>query len=185
MMTKQQLRQSLLAQRNLLTQRDIEEKSLLVQQSLWNLPAYQQAKTVLFFISFNTEINTQSMLKIAVKSKRVLVPKVVDNSTMIPVLITDFNQLTKGKYGILEPTLSSIHAYQEDIDIVLVPAIVFDKQGYRIGYGKGYYDNFLRHTQALYIGLCMDFQIIDHLPYDEWDIPVHSIISEKRIIHIV
>jgi len=65
-----------------------------------------------------------------------------------------------------------------------VPAIVFDKQGYRIGYGKGYYDNFLNKINGLYIGLCMDFQILDYLPFDRWDIPIHQIISEKRVLKI-
>jgi len=180
MMKKHDLRQLFLAERNALKESEVLEKSALVQQNLFSSPDYQKAETAMFFVSFGKEIFTHDMIKVALREKKVVVPKIVNNEIQA-VLIKDFNELESGQYGILEPrTVTPMDL--NSIDIVLVPATVFDKQGYRIGYGKGYYDNFLRKINGLYIGLCMDFQIIDHLPFEEWDMPVHQIITEKACL---
>jgi len=180
-MDKSRLRKSFLAQRNRLSFAEIQEKSRLIQYQLFNFPAYQQAKTIMFFVSFNKEVNTQDMIQKSLQNKQVIVPKILDDDSMIPMEIKNFDELTTGKYGILEPHSNTIFENYNNIDMITVPAVVFDKQGYRVGYGKGYYDVFLKKINTLYVGLCMDFQIVEHITHDKWDIPVHYVITEKQV----
>jgi len=68
----------------------------------------------------------------------------------------------------------------EKVDIVVVPAVAFDLQGHRLGYGKGYYDRFLKKTKAVKVGVAYDFQIVEKLPAEQHDIPVDLIITPAR-----
>ena len=139
---KNQIKESILGQRNSLPQKEIIERSKRIQHNLFNLEQYKKSKTIMFFVSFNTEVHTHDMIKTALKSKTVVVPKVSHNE-IEQSLIIDFDNLIAGKFGILEPIEIMKIAYK-NIDLVLVPGIVFDKEGHRIGYGFGYYDKFLR-----------------------------------------
>ncbi|RLF39548.1 MAG: 5-formyltetrahydrofolate cyclo-ligase, partial [Thermoplasmata archaeon] len=97
-----------------------------------------------------------------------------------PVEIENLDDLERGAFGILEPQNKKI--YTGDIDIIIVPGIAFDFRGYRIGYGKGFYDRFLRGADALKIGIAYDFQIVKQIPEDDGDVPVDIIVSEKRVL---
>ena len=92
-------------------------------------------------------------------------------------------KFTKGKYGIFENSIST--TIIDKIDLLIIPGIAFDLKGYRIGYGKGYYDRFLSLGKSKCImGLSYESQIINEIPNNEHDIPVDIIITEKRIIRI-
>ena len=133
------------------------------------------------FGSFNSEGHTHEMIKDALRNKTVIIPKVA-HSELEPSVIIDFDNLIPAKFGILEPIELMKIAYK-NIDLVLVPGIVFDKEGHRIGYGFGYYDKFLKKVpKAVKVGLAFDFQIVDRIPAEEHDVPVDFIITEKRII---
>ena len=135
----------------------------------------------MFFVSFNSEVSTHQMIKEALKTKTAVIPKVVHHE-IEPSVILDFDNLVPGKFGILEPIETMKIAYK-NIDLVLVPGIVFDKEGHRIGYGFGYYDKFLKKVpKAIKIGLAFDFQIIDKIPTEIHDVLVDMIVSEKRVI---
>ena len=175
-MNKEEIRESVLKERSKLSRKQIVEKGNKVNEKLFALEEYKKAKTVMFFVSFRKEVYTHDMVIEALKDKNVVVPKVIDFE-IVPCLIKDFNELEEGKYRILEPVkVDKINL--EDIDIVLVPGSAFDKRGFRVGYGKGYYDNFLRKLKALKIGLCMDFQIVDEIPNKDWDVKLDKVISE-------
>jgi len=179
-MDKNQIRESLLEKRNKLTKEKVIEKGNLVKDKLFSLEEYKKAKTVMFFVSFRKEVYTHDAIKEALKDKTVIVPKIIDFE-VVPCIINDFNKLEEGKYRILEP----VEVDKADkIDLILVPGMAFDKKGFRIGYGHGYYDRFLKDKGALKIGLCMDFQIIDKMEHKAWDIPMDMIISEKQIIRV-
>ena len=175
---KNQLKESLLEKRNSLPKEEIIEKSIKIQDSLFNLEQYKKSKIIMFFVSFNSEVDTHNMIKEALKNKTVVIPKVVSNE-IEPSVIIDFDSLLpSGKYGILEPIEAMKIAYK-NIDLVLVPGIAFDSGGHRIGYGFGYYDKFLKKvSKAVKIGLAFDFQIVDKLPQlEKHDIPVKRVLS--------
>ena len=183
-MNKNTLRESLLEERRKLDKESIIKKGNILKEKLFSLEEYKKAKTVMFFVSFGKEVYTHNMVQEALREedKSVVIPKIVDFE-LIPCIIEKFSGLQRSSYGILEP-VEAKSANLNEIDIVLVPGIGFDKNGYRIGFGKGYYDKFLKNTKALKIGLCMDFGIIDSIHYDKWDIPMDIVMIEKRIIRI-
>ena len=98
--------------------------------------------------------------------------------------IRSFDDLQKGTFGILEPKPEAMNLVAPDeLDLVLVPGIAFDKRGYRLGYGGGFYDAFLAQTKSVKVGLAFDFQIVDLLPTREEDERVDLIVSEKTVYH--
>jgi 5-formyltetrahydrofolate cyclo-ligase len=92
--------------------------------------------------------------------------------------------LEVGAYNILEPRQDTIKEIPiESIDLILVPGVVFDIHGNRIGHGKGYYDRLLNDTQNIpHVGLAFGFQIVDAVPVEGHDLPVDIIVTEERII---
>lgn len=179
---KNKLKESILEKRNSLPKEEIIEKSRKIHDNLFNLEQYKKSKTVMFFVSFNSEVNTHEMIKDSLKNKTVVVPKVVHHE-IEPSIIIDFDNLVSSeKFGILEPIEAMKIAYK-NINLILVPGIVFDREGHRIGYGFGYYDKFLKKApKAFKIGLCFGFQVIDKIPREQHDVPVDMIVTEKEVI---
>lgn len=176
---KKSLRKEILEKRDNLG--GIKEKSRIIKEKLFNSEEYQNSKTVMFYVSFISEVYTHDMIKEALRDKIVVVPKLKGNC-LIPCRIDSFNELDfKNEYGILEP--SGVNGIDKDkIDLVIVPGVVFDKEGYRIGYGKGCYDIFLEGMKSKKIGLAFDAQVVDALPTEKHDVRMDKTITEKRII---
>ena len=91
--------------------------------------------------------------------------------------------MKKGAHGIPEPT-EIVPISIEEIEIILVPGLAFDKTGARMGFGKGYYDKLLETRKAIKIGICYDFQLLDKIPSEPHDVPMDIIITEKRVQRI-
>lgn len=175
---KKQIREALLQKRELHTA--TEEDTNKVVEKLLSLPQIKKAKSVLLYYPHKNEINTLPLINAFLKQgKTVLLPK-VEGLNIIPVIFKDLSQLKEGYAGIKEPEGKAISP--EEIDIVIVPGVAFDKKGHRLGYGKGYYDRFLSKTNALKIGLAYDFQIVENLPAEEHDVPLDLIITPTQII---
>ena len=178
---KNQLKASIIEKRNSLTKEEIIDKSKKIRNNLFNLEQYKKSKTIMFFVSFNSEVDTHDMIKESLKNKTVIVPKVAHHE-IEPSVIIDFDNLIPGKFEILEPIEAMKIAYK-NIDLVIVPGIVFDKEGHRIGYGFGYYDKFLRKVpKVIKVGLCFDFQLVDKIPREMHDVPVDMVVTEKRVV---
>lgn len=106
-----------------------------------------------------------------------------DSVTLTLSYIDGVSGLKKGAYGILEPSQIK-PADENDIDIILVPGLAFDRSGGRMGFGMGYYDRFLKNSRAVKIGLCYDFQLLDSIPSESHDVPMDFIITEKEILKV-
>lgn len=179
---KNQLKESIFEKRNLLAKKEIIDKSRKIENNLFNLEYYKKSEIIMFFVSFNNEVNTHDMIKKSLKDKTVIVPKVAHSEIEPSVIIDLDNLVPSGKFGILEPIEAMKIAYK-NIDLILVPGIVFDKEGHRIGYGFGYYDKFLKKVpKAIKVGLAFDFQVMDKIPKEMHDVPVDVIVTEKRVI---
>ncbi|MEW6096269.1 MAG: 5-formyltetrahydrofolate cyclo-ligase [bacterium] len=183
---KTDLRKAISEKRNLLTTQEITSKSLKIKERLFNLEEFKKASIISFYISFRSEVQTHEMIKEALRlDKRVAVPIVESEKVLSLSEIKDFdNELKIGKFGILEPKLECRRKINlEEVELVIVPGVVFDERGNRIGYGGGYYDNLLNKMKGIpFIGLAYELQIVNHIPVEDGDIPVHKIITEKRII---
>jgi 5-formyltetrahydrofolate cyclo-ligase len=184
---KRELRQAKLAERDGLPEAVRQEKSRLIAQQLFDLPAFVEAKKVMLFASMGSEVDTKEMaLRALEEGKRVALP-VTHRETrqLIPGWITSWDELVPGVWGILEPDRSRLWlAPVDEIDLVVVPGVVFDRQGYRIGYGGGYYDRLLPRLRpgARRIGIAFAEQIVDAVPAREYDIPVDLVITDKGIL---
>ena len=178
---KNQLKESILEKRNSLPKDEILEKNKKIHDKLFGLEQYKKSRTIMFFVSFSIEVDTNGMIKEALMNKMVVVPKVMHHE-IEPSVIIDLDNLIPSKIGILEPIEAMKIAYK-NIDLVLVPGIVFDKEGHRIGYGFGYYDKFLAKVpKAVKIGLAFDFQVVDKIPKETHDIPVDFIVTDKGVV---
>jgi 5-formyltetrahydrofolate cyclo-ligase len=186
---KKALRKKILALRDALAPEERIRKSKAIKSLLFKLPEFIQAKTVMFFISFRSEVVTEEMIRETIaRKKRVVVPvtDLEDHRLIISELKDYDHDLVKGTYGILEPKREKMKEVKVDeIDLVIAPGSVFDEKGRRIGYGGGYYDHLLpklkRRTKVA--ALAFELQIVDEVPiHSERDIPVDLIITEKRVI---
>lgn len=133
----------------------------------------------LVYLDMPTEVETTRFVTLPV-----CVPCCVDRD-IVPVEITSLNELTKNRYGILEPVVDPQKIVAaSDLHVVLVPGLAFDVTGNRLGRGGGYYDRFLANCpdHVLRIALAFECQIVESVPVSEHDQPVDVIVTEKRII---
>lgn len=155
---------------------DLHTKSERVIRNLRSYDAFKKAKTVMLYWSLPDEVNTHKLIAELLKTKRVILPTIV-NEDIIPVEITDMDQLDEGKFHILEP---KNHSFIGKIDLIVVPGIAFDNVGNRLGRGRGFYDRFLQQQAAETVGICFDFQLVKEVPIEPNDIRITKIISEKN-----
>lgn len=187
-MPKRSLRQQMLAQRRALSPEEWRASGQLAQQNLLLLDEYRQASCIALYSPAHNETDTANILASAFnEGKRVLYPAVCGQE-MVLREVTGLDSLTQGSFGILEPCSVNVDHTADEPDLIVVPGVVFDKHGHRIGYGKGFYDLFLGRPdrRGRLVGLCHDFQLIDgHIPADSHDIRMEVIVTDKRIIHLV
>lgn len=161
-----------------------KEKDRKILNYLFNWDSYKKAETIFCYVSFRSEIDTVAIIRDAIeRNKKVCVPKIIpEENVMKPFLIRDPDkELERGHYGILEPRGSCPEVNPEEIELVIVPGLAFTREGYRIGYGGGYYDRFLNNARCVTCSLLYDFQIYDRLPVKDFDIPVDYLITESGI----
>jgi len=148
-LTKQAIRSKILLRLKTQKEEDRNRKSKLIGQKLFRALVFKKAKVVMFFISFGGEVDTQDMIKKAMDlGKRVAVPVCRKKRVMRPSILQEKAKLVRGLYEIYEPAIKKF-VKLEDLDLVIVPGIAFDKDGSRLGRGKGYYDTFLPQAKTL------------------------------------
>lgn len=160
-----------------MTTAQIDSASCLLGQKFFQSALYQQAKTIYFYLPYNQEVRTVPMIERALaEGKKVAVPKVYGDEMRF-IYITDLKNIALGYYGIPEPIGDGPIA-DDPYALVLMPGLAFDRQGHRIGYGGGFYDRFLSAEPTHpTVALCYDFQLLEHLETEEFDIPVDLVLS--------
>ncbi len=159
------------------------KKSGIIKGRLFSEEAFKEAKVVMFYVSLKDEVNTLSMIDEAIGTgKRVCVPVIFkEDKRLIAGEIKDRTaDLEKQHFGIYQPKQGHVKEVPlEDIDLIVVPGIAFDKKNVRLGRGHGYYDRFLCSlpNKCRTIGLAFDFQVVEDLPQDSHDIPVWKTIT--------
>lgn len=177
---KSQLRHQFLQQRKSLSKEDVENAS---HQVIKNIEQFidKHVKSILFYIPINNEVDLLPLAKKFFQDGgTVLFPRLINNR-VLPYIIRDLEyDFVPGAYNIPEP---NTELFSEPIDLVLVPGIVFSRDCYRIGYGKGYFDRFLFHTDfKLSIGAAFDFQVVDFIPHNHLDYQLDKIVTQSEII---
>jgi 5-formyltetrahydrofolate cyclo-ligase len=142
------------------------------------LEAFKQAKTVLAYWSLPDEVFTHNFVKKWHKSKAILLPLVVGDKLELRIFSGMECMEVGPAFGILEPSRGDL-AESLEIDLVIVPGLAFDTAGKRLGRGKGYYDKLLKNESMLKIGVCFDFQLVDEVPTEPFDIAMDMVITPK------
>lgn len=178
-MTKEEWRREIRRRRQLYTTEQLELLSRPVVARLRQRLA--DAQTVLAYYSLPDEVYTHQLINdLVADGKTVLLPKVLDSTTMELRRYTGPHDLTEGSFGIMEP-VGEPYTDCQLINVALIPGVAFDADGHRLGRGRGYYDRFLAShlsplASHLLIGVCFDFQKVDAVPYDANDIPVDIVV---------
>lgn len=181
-MIKDELRSDMRAKRRAMTDLQVRGKSQSICRLLFSLDCIKNAKTVCTFIAAFKEPDTAEIIQKLRETKKTVAVPVTDteNITLSLSYIDGLDSLKKGAYGIPEPEIINI-AHAADMEVILVPGLAFDKNGGRMGFGKGYYDRLLSDTRAVKIGLCYEFQLYDNIPTEPHDVPMDLIITEEKI----
>lgn len=173
-MEKNELRKHIKAQKKLQDPEKLSKQSATIMDLLEQNIHFINAKTVMLYFSLPDEVQTADFIEKWKSSKRIILPTVVGDD-IIPVEVTQDTSYKVGDFNILEPQNKS---YTGDYDLIVVPGVAFDKNGNRLGRGKGYYDRFLSKIGSVHkIGICYDFQFVDNIPTEANDIPVDEVIS--------
>ena len=175
-MDKASLRREIREKKRAMTEQEIVRRSQKLAELFAQSQLYRNANTIYGYLPYNQEVRTVPMLEQALKDgKRVAVPKVY-GETMKFIYLEDFSQIEKGFAGIPEPVADGPVA-EDKTALVLMPGLVFTKNGDRMGYGGGFYDRFLsEEPKHPTLALCYDFQMVSSLPTEEFDIPVDMVL---------
>lgn len=137
-----------------------------------------EADTVLLYMAFGGEVDLSALL--SVPGKRLCAPFTRGDGIMDARLIVPGEQMERGAFGIAQPTGQIVPP--DEIQLVLAPALACDPSGMRLGFGGGYYDRFLLCCPARRAAVIHDFQLVDKLPSERFDVPVDHIITPTRIV---
>lgn len=185
--SKKKIREEILRQRGAFYKEGSSEASDTIIKRLMDEPAYQHAAIIFCFVSFGTEVHTHDFIKQALlEGKRIFVPYVPKKSEgMKACEIKDFSELELGYFNILTPKEEFRRITEEQPDMIVMPGVAFSRDGYRVGYGGGFYDRYLSSlTKPVdLIGIGFHLQVVDEVPVEAFDQPIHQLITEKEILY--
>lgn len=171
----------MLGKRNALSAAEIAKRSKKTQELVLGSKEFQSAKVVGVYHAFGSEVKTDMIIEQArLLGKKVALPSVEGDSLAFYELSSG-KYLVKGRFGIMEPLP---YGPVDRIDLLVVPGIAFDKKGYRLGYGKGYYDKFLAKKKTATMGLGYSFQLLESLPRGTHDKKLDAIAIEGGVYYV-
>lgn len=185
LLSKRKLRKEISHKLKSQTKNENFKKSDSIKEKLFELMEFKKARCVVAYVSMPDEVDTHQIIDESIRmKKRVGIPVVVKGKEdlIISQITNRIRQLEVGPYGVHQPKRDEIRPIPyKEMDLVLVPGVSFDKDGNRLGRGKGYYDRFLKKLpkHALIIGLCFDFQIAGSVPTLPHDIPVRMLLTNS------
>ncbi len=182
MQTKEQIREQMKKLRTLLTPGERGQLSAAACDNLTNLVKSLGGpeQAILGYLSLPGELNIDPLLYAWKEADHAVGIPVVSGSELIPSLLPERHELRRGRFNLQEPLPDrAVPLPLEQIGCIILPGLAFDRRGYRVGYGKGYYDRFLsRFTDLpILIGIAFDFQLCERIPADSHDIPVDFIVT--------
>ncbi len=183
---KDKIRKQVLDARFALSPEQRRAGSAEIESRLFGLPEFQGAGVVMFFASFQSEVDTHHMIRRALaEGKRVVLPKVKGKGLELFEIANFDRDVSPGAWGIPEPDGSGVRrADLKDIGLIIVPGAAFDQQGNRIGYGAGFYDKLLASYHGMTVAVAFDLQVLPAVPAEPHDVPVTKIVTERRILSV-
>lgn len=181
---KSELRQKYRSLRQAMPQEIKEQKDDAIALQVRRLWQYQRNNVLLIYVSTSIEVDTHRIIRRAIADgKRVAVPRCVpDTRNMEFYYIDSIEELSPGMFGVLEPSANPDRLYKEcEGGLCIVPAFSYDWRGYRLGYGKGYYDRFLSRFEGNMVGICYSDCVQRSLPHGRYDRPVELLVTETYL----
>ncbi|MBO4339215.1 MAG: 5-formyltetrahydrofolate cyclo-ligase [Clostridia bacterium] len=179
-MTKQELREFYIHKKIELSEEQKFKADEIIFNKLVNLDLFKNSDCILTYVSTRIEVDTKSVIEYALmKGKTVAVPRCDKNSNYMKYYrISSLNDLEKGNFNILEPTVFCSEVVDIQNGLCIVPGLAFDKKGHRLGYGRGYFDRFLSENSVKTVGLCYKDFLVDDLPVEGFDIAVDKVLTD-------
>ena len=175
---KKTLRKKFISKRNSLASDYRNSSTNTIFATLEEQNFFESSEKIFIYVGFGSEITTETFIKKWINKKQIFVPK-IENGKMNLIRLKSWDELAPGHFGVLEPTSSDY--YEGKIDLVVTPSIVFDNNGYRLGYGKGYYDKYFSSREYnISVGLSYHKLLQDNVPKEDHDIKVDVIITEEK-----
>lgn len=180
---KKRLRIALTEETQSLPDAYIAQSDRGIRESLLALDAWKQARVVFIYVSVGRESDTRDMIAFALaEGKTVAVPRCLKEGAMEARVIHSLNDLRDGRFGIPEPDVNAKLLPPDTLDLIVVPCIAADRQGYRLGHGGGYYDRYLAQAQCPTICLCRERLLQTALPHAKHDIPMGIVLTERECV---
>ena len=184
---KRQLRKTIRAEKGRHTRDELECKSASAVSAILANEHIVSAHVVAIYSSLPDEVDTsQAISELMAMGKDVYLPVVTSDTEMILRRYVSRESMHKGSFGIMEPDVASPRSEADvtaetppHIDVIIVPGMAFDREGHRLGRGKGYYDRFLSSLECYKIGLCYDFQLFDAIPSEPTDVAMNEVICNR------
>lgn len=179
---KKNIRDLLILRRSSLSIFEQISLSERIHKKLIMMDEWNRARTIMLYISVGSEVMTLPLINQVVSEGRTLVlPKVVDRR-IVAVAVGKRFRLVSGYKGILEPCVGEV--FDSTIDVAIIPLVGFDKRGYRLGYGGGFYDRFLSenmHMVGVRVGIAYECQMVEFLPVEVHDVKLDIVVTERQI----
>lgn len=163
----------------------VETANQAILARIISLPEYHSAKTIFAYYSMGAEPDTLQIIRRALREgKTVAIPKTFAKGAMEARIIKSLEELVPGKFDIPTAPEGASLLESDAIDFVLVPAVAYDRRGYRLGRGGGYYDRFLGKSRSFSVGLAFEKALLDAVPAEAHDMAVHCLVTEKEIARL-
>lgn len=181
--SKKEIRAEVKKYRREATKEQIRTNSDVICEKFINLPEYKEANVVFAYMDCKNEVETKKVIEQCWKDGKVVAVPKVFGKNMKYYVITSYDDLEEGYYGIPEPKYESLQEIVCEDGLMILPGIAFDTDRHRVGYGGGFYDRYLEdHPNMKKIAFAFEFQMFEKVPFEEFDRQPEKIITEKRII---
>ncbi|MHC1717934.1 MAG: 5-formyltetrahydrofolate cyclo-ligase [Acidaminococcaceae bacterium] len=186
-MNKKQLRKEIICLRDALSAAERDEKAEIIIKKLLATELYQKANHIMLFAAFGSELNLLPLAETIIKAgKHAYLPVVAKKiNRILPIEVHSLAELKPGCFGIPEPSPDNYEETTPDLlDLIITPAVVFDNDKYRVGYGAGYYDRFFASLKKdiIKIGVGFDEQLISEVPREPHDVRLNYVLTDKRLL---
>ena len=176
---KELIRKKIKKKKHQLTDKEKEIEAANVFEKIEALPEFINAHNIMIYWSMPDELPTHNFIIRWSKKKTMLLPVVKGEDMLIKPFSTK-EELKQGSLGIWEPDTQK--EYLNSIDLVIVPGVAFDRDKSRLGRGKGYYDRYFINKRIVKIGVCFDFQLLESIPIDSFDIKMDKVVTNSILI---
>ena len=176
------VRNDLLDKRRALPTESRKQKSQAIVDSLIELSLYKNAMTIATYFPLKSEVDLSRLLRLEHRSKSFVAPRTLPNFELSFHRVTPSDTFETGFGGAQQPTEAADLVSPGKIDLFLVPLAACDRQGNRLGFGKGYYDRALAGAAGYKLGIGFQCQLVDNVPFDSYDVTMNGFLSEEELI---